>query len=232
MPAVVPSSPSSSKEAATATTTTAAAATSTAATKEEEFEEDASTDSTTTTEAQGLAAASRHPPPSRRRVARHMWPCAAAMVAIYGVTIALFPAAFSDVDVGENGSRGWFFVGVAALFNVADLVGKSLPAFKLVAAKGIPRPKAILLYSCCRVAFVPALIFAARAAPQAAAAGLVSAVSALLGLSNGYLTVCAFMTASEGLHGRDAEDAGTATVFALVAGLVVGSAASFLFLIK
>ena len=125
--------------------------------------------------------ASRHPPPSRRRVARHMWPCAAAMVAIYGVTIALFPAAFSDVDVGENGSRGWFFVGVAALFNVADLVGKSLPAFKLVAAKGIPRPKAILLYSCCRVAFVPALIFAARAAPQAAAAGLVSAVSALLG---------------------------------------------------
>ena len=222
MPAMVPSSSSSPKEATTIATP---------ATKEDDFEgEDTSTDSTTTTEAQGLAAASRHPPPSRARVARQMWPCAAAMVVIYGVTISLFPAAFSDVNI--DGGSGWFFVGVAALFNVCDLIGKSLPAFAVIAKIAIPRPKMILFYSCCRVVFVPALIFAAKATPQATTAGLVSAVSALLGLSNGYLTVCAFMTASEGLHGRDAEDAGTATVFALVAGLVVGSAASFLFLLK
>lgn len=200
------------------------------ATKEgNDDQEDASTDSSVAAESRGLAAASRHPPPSRRRVALHMWPCAAAMVVIYGVTISLFPAAFSDVQVDKS---GWFFVGVAAMFNVCDLIGKSLPAFKVIAERGIPRPKRILFFACCRVVFVPALIFSARAPSTAAAAGLVSAVSALLGLSNGYLTVCAFMTASAGLHGRDAEDAGTATVFALIAGLVVGSAASFLFLLK
>ena len=234
--AVAPPLSSTASTAAAAAAAAAAAETRTrtaAATREddggEEEEEDTSTDSSATTEARGLSAASRHPPPSCKRVALHMWPCAAAMVAIYGVTISLFPAAFSDIEVDE---AGWFFVGVAAMFNVCDLVGKSLPAFRVIAERGIPRPKAILLFSCCRVAFVPALIFSARARPTAAAAGLVSAVSALLGLSNGYLTVCAFMTASAGLHGRDAEDAGTATVFALVAGLVVGSAASFLFLLK
>ena len=218
--------PLSSSTAATA------AATTTAATKNEDDddEEDTSTDSTATTEARGLAAASRHPPPSRKRVARHMWPCAAAMVVIYGVTIALFPAAFSDLE----DKSGWFFIGVAALFNLCDLIGKTLPAFKIIAKKGVPRPKMILFYSCCRVVFIPALIFSAKAGggSTAAAAGLVSVVSALLGLTNGFLTVSAFMTASDGLHGRDAEDAGTATVFALVAGLVAGSAASFLFLLK
>ena len=207
--------------------------TATKATTEDESSPSASTEdssaSTTTTEAQGLAAASRHPRPSRARVARHMWPCAAAMIVIYGVTISLFPAAFSDVRVDPS---GWFFVLVAALFNFCDLVGKSLPAFRVIAERGIPRPKAILFYSCCRVAFIPALIFSAKASSKTVAAGLVSAVSALLGLTNGFLTVCGLMTASEGLYGRDAEDAGTATVFALVAGLVVGSGASFLFLLK
>lgn len=229
MPIVVPSSSSEAASAATAEETSAATKAAAAAAEEEE-EEDNSTDSTSVIEARGLAAASRHPPPSRRRVALQMWPCAAAMVVIYGVTISLFPAAFSDVDV--DGGSGWFFVGVAALFNVCDLIGKSLPAFRIIAQKGIPRPKTILFYSCCRVAFIPALIFSAKASSKTAAAGLVSTVSALLGLTNGFLTVCAFMTASEGLYGRDAEDAGTATVFALVAGLVVGSAASFLFLLK
>lgn len=225
---VVPSSSSSSSKAAAATL----AAETPAATATEEHSDSATSEdsaSTAAAEAQGLAAASRHPAPSRARVARHMWPCAAAMLAIYGVTISLFPAAFSDVEIDKT---GWFFVGVAALFNVCDLIGKSLPAFTLVAQKGIPRPKAILFYSCCRVAFIPALIFSAKASSKAATAGLVSTVSALLGLTNGFLTVCAFMTASEGLYGRDAEDAGTATVFALVAGLVLGSAASFLFLLK
>lgn len=180
-------------------------------------------------EARGLAAAARHPTPSRARVARHMWPCALAMIAIYGVTISLFPAAFSDVQV--DNSSGWFFVGVAALFNFADLLGKSLPAFGAI-GKRIPSPMTILGLSLLRVVFVPALIFSARARSKAATAGLVAVVSTLLGLTNGYLTVCAFIASSAGLYGKDAEDAGTAAVFALVAGLVVGSGASFLFLIK
>lgn len=180
-------------------------------------------------EARGLAAAARHPVPSRKRVARHMWPCALAMVAIYGVTISLFPAAFSDVQV--DGGSGWFFVAVAALFNFADLLGKSVPAMGSLGSR-IPRPMTILGLSLSRVLFVPALVFSARARTKLATAGLVSVVSFLLGVSNGYLTVCSFIASSAGLYGRDAEDAGTAAVFALVAGLVVGSGASFLFLIK
>ena len=226
MPVVPPSF--SSKAAGAGAGAGAAGAGAAAAEENDSTTIDDST-SAATAEAQGLAAASHHPKPSRKLVAAHMWPCAAAMLVIYSVTISLFPAAFSDIEI--DGS-GWFFVGVAAMFNVCDLIGKSLPVFKAVAERGILRPKMILFYSCCRVVFIPALIFSARVSSKAAAAGLVSTVSALLGLTNGFLTVCAYITASEGLHGRDAEDAGTATVFALVGGLVVGSAASFFFLLK
>ena len=167
-----------------------------------------------------------HPPPDRRRVAAHVWPTAAAMVAIYAVTIALFPGAFADqaTRLGD-----WYFILVSLLFNAADLTGKMIPAIPWVAAR-TPQPKTLLVLALARAGFVPALIFAARTTSTTTAAAGVAVVSGALGVTNGYVTASCFMRASAGLHGRDAEDAGTVAVLALVIGLCVGSALSFLFL--
>ena len=168
----------------------------------------------------------RHPtPPNRRRVAAHVWPSALAMLCVYAVTISLFPGAFVD-QVLRFGD--WFFVLIVLLFNGADFVGKMMPAIPCV-ARALPNPKTLLGLAVARAAFVPALIFAARVPnPNSAAVG-VAIVCTLLGVTNGYVTAGCYIKASEGLRGRDAEDAGTVAVIALISGLIVGSALSFLF---
>lgn len=170
---------------------------------------------------------SRHPPPSRARVAARVWPSAAAMVIVYAVTISLFPGAFVD-QVPRFGD--WYFLCLVLLFNGADFFGKMVPAVPWV-ARTLPAPKTLLALALARTAFVPALIFSARIPSTTAAAAMVATVSTLLGVTNGYVTTGCFIKSSEGLYGRDAEDAGTVAVIALIAGLIAGSALSFLFLI-
>ena len=165
------------------------------------------------------------PPPNRRRVAAHVWPTALAMVCVYAATISLFPGAFVD-QVPRFGD--WFFVLIVLLFNGADFMGKMVPAIPAV-ARTLPAPKTLLCLAVARAAFVPALIFAARAPNATTAAVGVAIVCTLLGVTNGYVTAGCYIKASEGLRGRDAEDAGTVAVIALISGLIVGSALSFLF---
>ena len=147
---------------------------------------------------------------------------------VYAVTISLFPGAFAD-QVPRLGD--WYFILLTLLFNAADLTGKMLPALPAV-GRSIPASTTLLALAIARALFVPALIFAARAGSAPTAATLVALVSAALGVSNGYVTAGCFIKASEGLTGRDAEDAGTVAVLALVVGLITGSALSFLFLLR
>ena len=168
------------------------------------------------------AAAARHPAPSRRRVLASVWPLVLALAAIYIVTLAIFPGVIVDAARGS----GWYIVSVIAAFNAADLAGKLLPAVPGVAAR-LPGRRALLGASLARALFIPAFFGARRIASDAGAAGTVAALTVALGLTNGFVTVASQMRILTGLYGRDAEDAGTAGVLALVIGLCIGSGLSF-----
>ena len=167
-------------------------------------------------------AAAHHPLPSRRRVAATVWPLILALAAIYIVTLSIFPGVIVDAARGS----GWYIVSVIAAFNIADLAGKLLPAVPAVAAR-LPGRRTLLGASAARALFIPAFFGARRIASDAGAGGLVAALTVVLGLTNGFVTVASQMRILSGLHGRDAEDAGTAGVLALVIGLCIGSGLSF-----
>jgi solute carrier family 29 (equilibrative nucleoside transporter), member 1/2/3 len=174
------------------------------------------------------SAAAHHPPPSRRRVAAAAWPLVAALAAIYIVTLSIFPGVLVDAGrrLSSPSATSWFVVSTVAGFNAADLAGKLLPAIPAVAAR-LPGRMALLAASAARALFIPAFFGARRLASPTAAAATAAALTVALGLTNGLVTVASQMRILSGLHGRDAEDAGTAGVLALVVGLCVGSALSF-----
>jgi equilibrative nucleoside transporter 1/2/3 len=174
------------------------------------------------------SAAAHHPPPSRRRVAAAVWPLVLALAAIYIITLSIFPGVL--VDAGQRlaspAATSWFVVSAVAAFNGADLAGKLLPAIPGVAAH-LPGRRSLLAASAARALFIPAFFGVRRVGSPHAAAGAVAALTVALGLTNGFVTVASQMRILSGLHGRDAEDAGTAGVLSLVIGLCVGSALSF-----
>ena len=172
-------------------------------------------------------ASARHPPPSRRRVLASIWPLVAALACIYIVTLAIFPGVIVDAARGS----GWYIVSVIAAFNLADLAGKLLPAIPAVAAH-LPGRRTLLGASLARALFIPAFFGARRIASDAGAGGTVAALTVALGLTNGFVTVASQMRIFTGLHGRDAEDAGTAGVLSLVIGLCIGSGLSFIWTAK
>jgi equilibrative nucleoside transporter 1/2/3 len=174
------------------------------------------------------AAAAHHPPPSRRRVAATVWPLVLALAGVYVVTLSIFPGVLVDVGLGLRapGATSWFVVATVAAFNGADLVGKLLPAIPAVAAR-LPGRVPLLAASCARALFIPAFFGARRIVSPTPAAATTAALTVALGLTNGFVTVASQMRILAGLHGRDAEDAGTAGVLALVVGLCVGSGLSF-----
>jgi equilibrative nucleoside transporter 1/2/3 len=167
-------------------------------------------------------AAAHRPPPSRRRVALAVWPLTLALAAIYIVTLAIFPGVIVDAARGS----GWYIVSVIAAFNAADLAGKLLPAVPFIASH-LPGRRALLGASIARALFIPAFFGARRIASDGGAAGTVAALTVALGVTNGFVTVASQMRILTGLHGRDAEDAGTAGVLSLVIGLCIGSGLSF-----
>ena len=111
------------------------------------------------------------------------------------------------------------------LFNVADLVGKTLPAAPTLLTAS---PMAILWQAAARSVFVPVFYVAALLRSGAA---VFAFLTLALGTSNGYVTSCAFMAASRGLQGLEAELAGNLALFALTCGLCLGAACSFLWLL-
>ena len=169
----------------------------------------------------------RHAPaPCRRRVARHVWPLVVGLAAIYTVTLSIFPGVIIDVFL-RNKLSSWYPIIVIFGFNVADFMGKTAPGVAWVAAR-TPGRVALMVAALARVLFIPALI-GIKHVPHSGA--VVAVLIFALGLSNGYVSACSQMRAVDGLYGRDAEDAGTAGVLALVVGLCAGSALSFLWLL-
>lgn len=148
----------------------------------------------------------------------------AALIAIYTVTLSIFPGVLAE-DISSAALGSWYPVVLMAVYNAADCGGKWAPA---VPALRLRRPGAILGAAGARVLFVPAFHFAATRGAGGAAMG---ALAVALGGSNGYLTSAAMMLGPRLVEPRAAALSGNVMVLSLVAGLCVGAVAGFLWLL-
>ncbi|RZC50172.1 hypothetical protein C5167_018599 [Papaver somniferum] len=110
------------------------------------------------------------------------------------------------------------------MFNVSDLLGKYIPmleSLKLESRRGL------MIAIISRFAFVPAFYFTAKYGDQ----GWMILLTSLLGLTNGYLSVCFFTVAPQGYKGPEQNALGNLLTICVLGGLVVGIALDWLWLI-
>jgi len=84
-----------------------------------------------------------------------------------------------------------YTVTLVAMFNVGDLLGRYIP---LIDGLLLKSRRVLLVSALSRAAFIPAFYSTAKYGPQ----GWMIILTILLGISNGYITVCAFMGAPKG----------------------------------
>eukprot|EP00891_Asterochloris_glomerata_P003381 jgi/Astpho2/3381/Aster-x1144 len=159
------------------------------------------------------------------RVARTIWQPLTSVFVLYACTLSLFPGVLAE-DLKSSLLGSWYPVLLIFLFNVADWTGKMLPARPEL----VLQSQSAILQACfLRLLFVPAF---ALAGSHSASPAVVSVLTLLLGLSNGYLTCVAMMGPSfMKLEPQEAQVAGNLMVLLLVAGLSLGALGGFAWLL-
>lgn len=125
--------------------------------------------------------------------AKAIWQPAASVCCVYTITLAIFPGFLAE-DVSSQQLGSWYPVLLITAFNIADVIGKTLP----VQARFAMRNKNWILNLClARILFLPAFYVAAS---QGFGPSVMSVLTLALGVSNGYLTAVSMMVAPAGLQ--------------------------------
>ena len=176
-------------------------------------------------------------------LARRLLPSASAVFLTFAITM-VFPV-FTQEIVSTNpnpppllGDAAFIPLGLL-VWNVGDLIGRLMPLVSRISLA--KRPKILFVLSVARLVFIPLYLLCnivpAEEAPEAtvlerARTAMPDAFYLLIvqlpfGLSNGYLGSCCMMGAGELVDEEEREAAGAFMGMCLVAGLAVGSLASF-----
>ncbi|KAG9439709.1 hypothetical protein H6P81_019874 [Aristolochia fimbriata] len=142
---------------------------------------------------------------------------------IYVLTLSIFPGFLSE-DTGAHSLGSWYAIVLIAMYNVLDLVGRYTP---LINWLRITSRKGLMVATIARFLFIPAFYFTAKYGGQ----GWMIFLTALLGLTNGHLTVCVLTTAPEGYKGPEQNALGNILVLFLLAGIFSGVTLDWLWLI-
>ncbi|CAA0817267.1 Equilibrative nucleotide transporter 3 [Striga hermonthica] len=142
---------------------------------------------------------------------------------IYAVTLSIFPG-FLYENTGVHQLRSWYTVVLVAMFNIWDLISRYIPLADFIKLES---RKALFMASLLRVLFVPCFYFTAKYGDQGWMITLVS----LLGLTNGYLTVCVLTVAPKGYKAPEQNALGNLLVAFLVGGVFTGVCLSWLWII-
>ncbi|KAI8528332.1 hypothetical protein RHMOL_Rhmol12G0141400 [Rhododendron molle] len=157
-------------------------------------------------------------------VGRVKW-IGSGVLVIYVVTLAIFPGYITE-DVYSNILKDWYAVLLITVYNVFDLVGKSLTAVYV-----LENSKVAIGASFGRLLFLP-LFFGCLHGPEFFRTEIpVTLLTCLLGLTNGYLTSVLFIMAPKTVPLQHAEPAGIVIVLFLVVGLAIGSVVSWFWVI-
>ncbi|RXH86057.1 hypothetical protein DVH24_017110 [Malus domestica] len=153
---------------------------------------------------------------------------------IYVLTLSIFPG-FIYENTGNHQLGTWYFkrlfskhasypLVLVAMYNVLDLISRYIPLIKCLK---IESRKGLLIAILLRFLFVPAYYFTAKYADQ----GWMILLTSILGLTNGYLTVCVMTVAPKGYNGPEQNALGNILVLFLLGGIFAGVCLDWLWLI-
>ncbi|KAG9159361.1 hypothetical protein Leryth_025385 [Lithospermum erythrorhizon] len=142
---------------------------------------------------------------------------------IYVLTLSIMPGfLFENTGIHKLGS--WYAIVLVALYNVWDLIGRYVPVIKCIKLES----RKGLLFACLsRFLLVPAFYFTAKYGDQGWMIMLVS----LLGLTNGYLTVCVITIAPKGYKAPEQNALGNLLTLCLLGGLLSGACLGWFWMI-
>ncbi|CAL1406772.1 unnamed protein product [Linum trigynum] len=142
---------------------------------------------------------------------------------IYALTLSIFPGFLSE-DTGSHSLGTWYALVLIAMYNVWDLVGRYIPLLKFMKLES---RKGLAAAVVSRFVLVPAFYFTTKYGDQ----GWMIFLTSVLGLTNGYLTVCVLTAAPKGYKGPEQNALGNLLVVFLLAGIVAGVTLDWLWLI-
>ncbi|GMH42104.1 hypothetical protein BSKO_10023 [Bryopsis sp. KO-2023] len=149
------------------------------------------------------------------QVTRKMLHPVIALMMMYLVTLTIFPGVPAE-DVHSKVLGDWYGILLITIYNIADFVGKYMPAYTPAIQKGW----VLTMATASRLLFLPIFLLAMKFSPIPV---LLFFLVFALGLTNGYLTTNAFMMGSASLSGNEYDIGGNIMVLALVIGLVMGA---------
>ncbi|XP_076901288.1 equilibrative nucleotide transporter 3-like [Bidens hawaiensis] len=142
---------------------------------------------------------------------------------IYVLTLSIFPG-FLYENTGTHKLGSWYPLVLIAMYNVWDLIARYIPLIKSIK---IESRKWLMIAILSRFLFIPAFYFTAKYGDK----GWMIMLISLLGLTNGYLTVCVMTVAPKGYTGPEANALGNILVVFLLGGIFAGVALDWLWII-
>ncbi|KAF5183220.1 Equilibrative nucleotide transporter [Thalictrum thalictroides] len=151
------------------------------------------------------------------------WDYALDLFLIYVLTLSIFPGFLSE-DTGSHSLGSWYALVLIAAFNVLDLASRYIP---LIESLKLESRRGLMVAIISRFLLIPAFYFTAKYGDQ----GWMIMLTAILGLSNGYLTICIFTAAPKGYKGPEQNALGNLLVLCVLVGLFSGVLLDWLWLI-
>ncbi|PON85795.1 Equilibrative nucleoside transporter [Trema orientale] len=142
---------------------------------------------------------------------------------IYVLTLSIFPG-FLYENTGTHKLGSWYPLVLIAMYNLLDFIARYIP---LVKCLKLESRKGLLIAVLSRFLFIPAFYFTAKYGDQ----GWMIMLISLLGLTNGYLTVCVLTAAPKGYKGPEQNALGNILVVFLLGGIFSGVALDWLWII-
>lgn len=158
-------------------------------------------------------------------VAKQIQCPAFGVFAIYTVTLSIFPGFIAE-NIESKYLKDWYPILLITIYNVSDLVGKTTTAVCIVDGAGKATWGAVA-----RILFYP-LFGACLHGPKWLKTEMpIAFLTAVLGVSNGYLTSCVMILAPKLVLSSEAETAAVVMLVFLGLGLVAGSVLGWFWLI-
>ncbi|KAK6133171.1 hypothetical protein DH2020_033061 [Rehmannia glutinosa] len=145
---------------------------------------------------------------------------ALAIYLTYALTLSVFPG-FLYENTGRHQLGSWYAIVLIAVFNVCDLISRYIPLIECIKLES---RRGMFVASLLRLLFVPAFYFTAKYSDEGWMIMLVS----LLGVSNGYLTVCILTVAPKGFRAPEQNALGNLLVLFMLFGIFSGACLDWL----
>lgn len=176
------------------------------------------------------SSTTEHQPISIIGVFKKIWPMAVTIFTVFAMTFIIFPAVMDQIpykgDLGASlnfqglaaNHEAWWLTILLTTFNIADTIGRMLPA-KLICMN----EKTLLPLTLLRFALIPLFLGCINSWSDVFNDATAILILFIFSITNGYNASLAFMFAPSKVKGPEKQTAGFIMSFLLNAGIVVGS---------